>query len=795
MPAGVNQDLVTFLGVDESDVVKGVKNANKELDKFAVKAAKTVTKVGRSFQGLGKSLTLAVTVPLTALSGSLVKTASDAEETAQKFGVVFSGVADAANAATKDIASGFGLAQDQTQSLLANTGDLLTGFGFTQEAALDLSIQTNKLAADLASFTNLEGGTTRASEALTKALLGERESVKSLGIAILEVDVKEQVLLNTQEGLTFETMRQAKAYATLQLALGQSQNAIGDFQRSINSTANQTKIFLANLRDLRVDIGKRLIPVFRQILGFANDLVMRFSALSDATKQDVIQVAALAAALGPVLFIGGTVLVFLGTFASAMTTAAAAVGTFGLAIATTFGGLALTIAAPIALIAGGVAVIGLLFANLIGFRKTAELVFTDLTKIWTKTANFFSEFVEFMTGENKDLSESTKTAVTFIGSAWIGLKISFTGVSSIFAGFVKNMLRDIGNLVHGFAQAKQDIANTIFSIRDNIAKTPFGALFDFDFVKPESGQVGKTLIETGIDVVISQIDKDIAALDKKSKELVFSVLDVPAAIKKDADKFTEAFNVVLAAIEEVPLVGRVKEIVAEVKAAFASLGLLGAEEGGVAGGGVGGGGIEGAGGVGGGGFMAAFNAALEQNKMTMEDWGQFAVDTIGSVASAFTDGFKGILNGEKQFGKALIGVFDGVSNMMLDIAFKSIFARISMRGTETAANAAAAAPHPFLIPTFIGIAAAAFGAMLSGSGFEGAGIGSSGSGGTPAAPPPMASATVVEGEDVDDEVSGQGGVMTIVVETEFGDELLKWQVDATVNGKGNGTRKFVTTNA
>ncbi len=163
-----------------------------------------------------------------------------------------------------------------------DTGDLLTGFGFTQESALDLSDQVNQLAVDLASFTNFSGGAQGASEALTKALLGERESVKALGISILDADVKAKVLENTQAGLTFETERQAKAYATLQLAQEQSGNAIGDFARSQDSFANQSRIAQAAVEDLSVAIGEQLLP-------FATTAVSTFAdvarAFADAAKE------------------------------------------------------------------------------------------------------------------------------------------------------------------------------------------------------------------------------------------------------------------------------------------------------------------------------------------------------------------------------------------------------------------------------------------------------------------------------------------------------------------------------
>lgn len=256
-----------------------------EVDK-AIKGLNKVNKAGKdtgiNFKNIAKqiagplSLGLAIKV-VGDLGKATLQLASDAEETANKFGVVFRDISGAAETAAQDLAENYGLSTKASQQLLSDTGDLLSGFGFTQEAALDLSSQVNKLAVDLASFTNVEGGAEFASQALTKALLGERESVKQLGIAILETDVQAKVLELTQQGLTFETERQAKAEATLRIALEQSKNAIDDFARSSDSYANQVRIAEAATDDLGVALGERLLPVATQIASRFGDIAAALS--------------------------------------------------------------------------------------------------------------------------------------------------------------------------------------------------------------------------------------------------------------------------------------------------------------------------------------------------------------------------------------------------------------------------------------------------------------------------------------------------------------------------------------
>jgi hypothetical protein len=216
--------------------------------------------------------------------GGLVRKAAEAQETLSKFNTVFKDIQREANLVAKNLSRNFGLSALEARRLLSSTGDLLVGFGFTQKSALELSEEVNKLAVDLASFTNFSGGAAGASEALTKALLGERESLKSLGISILEADVKAKVLENTQKGLTFETERQAKAYATLQLAQQQTQAAQGDFQRTSTSFQNQMRILRGNLENLAVSIGNKLLPIFSPFVKLLNNILTPARELEDVTN-------------------------------------------------------------------------------------------------------------------------------------------------------------------------------------------------------------------------------------------------------------------------------------------------------------------------------------------------------------------------------------------------------------------------------------------------------------------------------------------------------------------------------
>jgi len=288
--------------------------------------------LGRSIRGVGRTMSLFVTAPIVALGGSFIKVAADAEETESKFREVFKSIADEADATAKSLSKDFDLANTTAQEMLSSTGDILIGFGFTEKAALDLSKQVNSLAVDIASFKNVQGGAAQASNAITKALLGEREMLKGIGIAILEEDVKLKIAQLTAEGMTFATNRQAKSFATLQLVIDRSTKSIGDYARTSGSATNQARKLRQRWIELSVTLGKVLLPLFTDLVKVLSSVVEWFNSFSPAGRKAIVIIAGITAALGPLLIVLGSIATIIAAIPVLAVAAVAAVAAIGLLI-------------------------------------------------------------------------------------------------------------------------------------------------------------------------------------------------------------------------------------------------------------------------------------------------------------------------------------------------------------------------------------------------------------------------------------------------------------------------------
>jgi len=244
------------IGTIEAEVRADTSNLSSDS-----RRAKAVFKdLSKSIIKIMKNVALATGAAMLGVGVQSVKAAAMFEEVDAKFNTAFRGIEKSAGDMAEELANSYIMSRTESKRLLSDTGDLLKGFGFTSEKALNLSGNVQKLAADLASYNNLQGGATRASEILTKALLGERDSLIGVGVKISEADVKQRMMEKGLDKLAGTARMSARAMATYELILQQTKDAQGDVGRTSGSLVNQMKKIKAQFSDIAVVIGKALIP-------------------------------------------------------------------------------------------------------------------------------------------------------------------------------------------------------------------------------------------------------------------------------------------------------------------------------------------------------------------------------------------------------------------------------------------------------------------------------------------------------------------------------------------------------
>ena len=138
--------------IDSSGVTVGVGNATKSLGSLTAIAGQ----VGGAMQSVGRAMTIGLTLPILAIGGASIKAASDLEETRNKVKVVFGDMSDDVLEWSKNSASAFGQSKQQALEAAGTFGNLFTSMGLAQGESADMSRGLVELAADLASFNNID---------------------------------------------------------------------------------------------------------------------------------------------------------------------------------------------------------------------------------------------------------------------------------------------------------------------------------------------------------------------------------------------------------------------------------------------------------------------------------------------------------------------------------------------------------------------------------------------------------------------------------------------------------------
>ena len=279
--------LVVKIGADVTGVTAGLNTLDKRL-RSTKKKFSSVTDSTLSLQS-GLRL-LAGAAGIGFVAKKIFDLGSGLEATASKFRTVFGSSAQDAQKFLDDFANTAGLSNVAGQEVMATTAAIVQGMGFGQKASAAFSQDIVKLAGDLTSFNDVPIEET--SRAIQSALTGERESLKRLGIVILDVDVKKKALAMTGKSVAASLTQEEKATATLALITERAGVAVGDLARTMDSPANKARRIIAEFLDLRDAIAHGLLPAFSAILESLEGTAGGFKEMTDSIEGSGPQIEA-----------------------------------------------------------------------------------------------------------------------------------------------------------------------------------------------------------------------------------------------------------------------------------------------------------------------------------------------------------------------------------------------------------------------------------------------------------------------------------------------------------------------
>lgn len=264
-------------GKDIENITGKVKDAGKEVDKTSEK-----------FANFGKSISSALSS--TAIIGfvsslkkgldimiKLTKPQAEYVESMNLLQVAYEDNTKSADKLIKSMNQLIGLDPSNLVRQLGVYRQFSSAMGITGDSANMLSENLLKLQTDISSLYNLDFEV--AGKKLQSAIAGQTRPVRELGADITEASLQQE-LYNRGIDASVKEMNRASKSVLIYLALErQLSNANGDASKTVNSLANQMRIFKEQVTMAARQVGAIFIPVLRSILPIANAILMVFNEL------------------------------------------------------------------------------------------------------------------------------------------------------------------------------------------------------------------------------------------------------------------------------------------------------------------------------------------------------------------------------------------------------------------------------------------------------------------------------------------------------------------------------------
>lgn len=207
---------------------------------------------------------------------------SDLQEVQNVVDVTFPSMSSQIDKFAKNAAGRFGLSETMAKKFSGTFGSMAEAFGFTEKEAYKMSTALTGLAGDIASFYNIS-----QDEAYTKlksVFSGETETLKDLGVVMTQSALDAYALANGYGKVTSKMTEAEKVSLRFAFVQEQLANATGDFARTSNSWANQTRILSLQFDSLKASIGQGLINAFTPVIQVVNTLLAKLQTLGNAFK-------------------------------------------------------------------------------------------------------------------------------------------------------------------------------------------------------------------------------------------------------------------------------------------------------------------------------------------------------------------------------------------------------------------------------------------------------------------------------------------------------------------------------
>lgn len=211
-----------------------------------------------------------------------INLASDLQEVQNVVDTAFGSMSYKIEQFSKTAIENFGISELTAKRTASTYMAMAKGMGIAEDVASDMAITMTGLTADIASFYNMSQE--RADVILKSVYTGETETLKQLGIVMTDVNLQNFAM---SQGITkniSKMTQQEKTMLRYQFVLQQTALAQGDFAKTSDSWANQTRILAERWKEMQSIFGQAFVALGTLILPAINAVVSGMTKLANITS-------------------------------------------------------------------------------------------------------------------------------------------------------------------------------------------------------------------------------------------------------------------------------------------------------------------------------------------------------------------------------------------------------------------------------------------------------------------------------------------------------------------------------
>lgn len=209
-----------------------------------------------------------------------IQLGSDVAEVQNVVDVSFGGMAYKMEEFADTAITSFGMSELAAKKTGSTYMAMAKGMGVADEAASDMAIALTGLSGDVASFFNLSQED--AAYKLRSIFTGETEALKDLGVVMTQANLQQYAMANGMNS-NIQAMSQAERVALqYSFVMDSLKLAQGDFLRTQDSWANQTRILSMQWQQFMRIIGQALTTVLLPVVKMLNTIVAALINMANA---------------------------------------------------------------------------------------------------------------------------------------------------------------------------------------------------------------------------------------------------------------------------------------------------------------------------------------------------------------------------------------------------------------------------------------------------------------------------------------------------------------------------------